>query len=274
MRKPEGRCVNQRDTPRGKGTLCVAKGRCAWQKGAVRGKRTVPKEGENMAVILAGDLHGMLDLDKVTEYFETNDEYTKEDYLILLGDTGILWDGYEGDRELQEILNELPVTTLWIDGNHDNFDLLEEYETDTWHGGKVHFITDSIIHLCRGQVFEICGRTFFTFGGGNSIDKAIRQEGISWWPEEMPSDYEYEEGRVNLEKTGGRVDYILTHTCPEYVAHELVTDVYPGEEALQRYLNQIAEDTDFEMWYFGHWHIDETVDNFQCLYHEIVEIEL
>ena len=47
-------------------------------------------------VFLSGDTHGDLDLDKVTEYFEDmalyDDELSKDDYLIILGDAGILWD--------------------------------------------------------------------------------------------------------------------------------------------------------------------------------------
>ena len=208
-----------------------------------------------MAIILSGDTHGLLDLDKVTDYFDTNDELTKDDYLIILGDAGILWNGV-GDKEVQQILNNLPVTTLWLDGNHENFDMLKSYKEDMWHGGRVHFISDSIIHLERGQIFEIDGLSFFIFGGANSIDKYLRRTGVSWWPEEMPSDYEYEEGLKNLERVNWKVDYILTHTCPEFVANKLVTYIYPGEETLQRYLNCIAEKVEFKKWFFGHWHSD------------------
>jgi len=225
-----------------------------------------------MAIILSGDTHGMTDMGKVTDYFDTYDGYTKEDYLIILGDTAILWDGGQHDREIQEMLEALPVTTLWIDGNHDNFDMLEEYETELWHGGKVNFISDSIIHLCRGQVFEIEGKTFFTFGGANSVDKMYRTPGRSWWMQEMPTDEEYEEGLANLERVGWKVDYILTHTCPAHVAYQIATYIQPGEELLQRYLDRIAEDTEFKEWYFGHWHMDEVVDNFICLYNDVVEL--
>jgi len=45
-----------------------------------------------------------------------------------------------------------------------------------------------------------------------------------------------------------------------------------GEELLQRYLDRIAEDTEFKEWYFGHWHKDEVVDNFICLYNDVVEL--
>lgn len=224
-----------------------------------------------MAIILAADTHGLIDIDKVTEYFDAYDEFTKDDYLIILGDAGVLWNGVE-DKDVQQILNNLPVTTLWLDGNHENFDMLADYPDDFWNGGRVHFISDSIIHLDRGQVFEIDGLTFFTFGGGSSIDKASRQIGLSWWPEEMPSDSEYEEGLKNLEKVNWKVDYVLTHTCPEFVAEQLVTYIYPGEKLLQRYLNRIAEELEFEEWFFGHWHMDESVDNFRCLYNDIVEL--
>ncbi|MBQ8982210.1 MAG: metallophosphoesterase, partial [Lachnospiraceae bacterium] len=150
---------------------------------------------------LAGDTHGEIDLGKVADYFDDlilYDEVTKEDYLIILGDVGVCWDGGAGDAFVQECLHNLPCTVLFIDGNHENFDLLEQYPEEEWHGGNVQYIQEDIIHLMRGQVYEIGGRRFFTFGGGNSIDRMMRTTGISWWPEEMPSDIEYSEGLRNL----------------------------------------------------------------------------
>ena len=228
-------------------------------------------------VFLSGDTHGELDLDKVTDYFEDlalyDDELSKDDYLIILGDAGILWDGGAQDESVQQTLRDLPVTVLWLDGNHENFDLLDEYEEDIWHGGRVHFIADDIIHLMRGQIFEIGDWSFFVFGGGNSIDKGSRRLRISWWPEEMPSNEEYEEGQQNLEKHGNKVDYILTHTCPEDVAKKMVSYLYPDEETLQRYFNIISEKTEFEEWYFAHWHMDEDIGNYHCLWNSIIELE-
>lgn len=224
-----------------------------------------------MSIVLCADTHGLSELDKVTSYFDGRHGYTKEDYLIILGDAGILWNKAE-DAEVQSALNNLPVTTLWIDGNHENFEMLAEYSHDIWHEGKVHVISDSIIHLDRGQVFEIDGLKYFTFGGGNSIDKEGRHIGVSWWPEEMPSYHEYEEGLKNLEKVGWKVDYVLTHTCPESIANQLVAHLYPGEQALQRYFNEIADHTEFKEWFFGHWHMDKSIDNFRCIYHDFIEI--
>lgn len=35
------------------------------------------------------------------------------------------------------------------------YDILDSYPVEEWHGGKVHFIKPSVIHLMRGQVFDI-----------------------------------------------------------------------------------------------------------------------
>ena len=50
--------------------------------------------------------------------------------------------------------------------------LLDEYPVEQWHGGNVHKIRPHVIHLMRGQVFELQGRTFFTMGGAQSHDIA------------------------------------------------------------------------------------------------------
>lgn len=227
-------------------------------------------------VWLSGDIHGEVDFGKVEEFFdamECYEEVTKDDYLIILGDAGVCWDGGIADSVVQELLQDLPCTVLFLDGNHENFDELEQYPVEEWNGGKVQFIKEDIIHLMRGQVYEIEGKTFFTFGGGNSIDKRMRTPHITWWPQEMPSEEEYEEGLRNLEKVDWAVDYVLTHTCPEHIAHMLVTDVYPGEGELQRYFDEISQQLDFCMWLFGHWHLDQIEENFRCLWYDIVQIE-
>jgi hypothetical protein len=47
---------------------------------------------------------------------------------------------------------------------------LAKFPVDEWHGGKVQYITPSILHLMRGQVFEIGGHSFFTMGGASCHD--------------------------------------------------------------------------------------------------------
>ena len=116
---------------------------------------------------LCGDTHGTLDLDKVESFFESTEScrnVTKADYLIILGDVGVCWDGGSREDTTRWALHNLPCPVLWLDGNHENFDEIGEYPVTEWHGGKVQFIEENIIHLMRGQVYEIEGKSFFTFG--------------------------------------------------------------------------------------------------------------
>ena len=108
-------------------------------------------------------------------------------------------------------LEEKSYTTLFVDGNHENFDRLNAYPMEEWHGGKVHKIRPSVLHLMRGQIFNICDKKVFTFGGASShdisdgildtedpdfktkkklLDKRramYRIKHLSWWKEELAS---------------------------------------------------------------------------------------
>lgn len=226
-----------------------------------------------MNFIISGDTHGIIDIGKIVKFFdEHEDEYTSEDYLVVCGDIGVCGFSISEEAETRSVFRSLPVTTLFVDGNHENFKQLNAYDVDIWNGGKVHFIENEIIHLMRGQVFEIGGTRFFTFGGAYSIDNMYRTEGFSWFPEEIPNQNEYEEGWHNLEKADFEVDYILTHSGPrEVVAAMGYGEMSDDEVELRQYLQRIADNTDFTAWYFGHFHEDtEVEDMFYCLYDDIV----
>ena len=159
---------------------------------------------------------------------------------------GGLW--HEGRRdEIQLVLLEdLPFTIAFVDGNHENFTALSKYPVGEWNGGKVQFLRPHVIHLMRGQIFTLEGRTFFTMGGASSHDvedgildpasegyherllrlliegkRQYRILGQSWWPEELPSEEEYAEARRNLDAYGWTVDYIITHSPPSSLAERL-----------------------------------------------------
>lgn len=227
-------------------------------------------------IYLSGDTHGSFDLDKVLDFFEIEvllRNVSKEDYLIILGDTGVCWDGGKKDEWVLKKLRSLPVTVLWLDGNHENFDLLKEYPVSDWHGGKVRRIAPDVIHLMRGYTYNIENKLFWVFGGGLSIDKMWRQEGISWWREEMPSLEEYDRGMEQLQGADFQVDYILTHTAPRTIAVKLVDKLLPGEEELQYYLQKVSMMTTFREWYFGHWHMDKTIEEkYHALMEEVVRL--
>lgn len=228
-----------------------------------------------MSFIITGDTHGTVDIGKVVQFFGDHEgEYTEDDYLIICGDVGVCGFNPDMEKEARRILRELPVTVLFIDGNHENHPKLNDHPVDEWMGGKVHFIESEIIHLMRGQVYNIDGTTFFTFGGAYSIDKNVRIEGFDWFPEEIPSHEEYEEGLDNLEKHDYQVDYIITHTAPREVAAALgYGEESKDEIALRRYFQQIADEAEYKMWFFGHFHEDEVIEDiFVAMYNEIIVI--
>ena len=229
-----------------------------------------------MAFIITGDTHGTIDIGKVVQFFgDHEDEFDENDYLIICGDAGVCGFNPDMEKETRRILRELPATVLFIDGNHEHHQRLNDLPADEWMGGKVHYIESDMIHLMRGQVFDIDGVSFFTFGEASSVDRYARVEGFDWFPEEMPTREEYEEGLANLGSRGYKVDYIITHTAPWEVAAALGYGEESNEETtFRRYLQQIADTAEYERWFFGHFHEDETIEDlFVALYNEIIIIK-
>ena len=242
-------------------------------------------------IYITGDTHGLIDLDKIRRFSVSPEgkRMTKNDYLIVLGDFGCCWFGKQEkgteryyeleanglldyDADVQDFWKTRKWTTLFIDGNHENHDLLNRYPISEWNGGKVHFIADNVIHLMRGQVFTIEGHTFFTMGGAQSTDKAYRKEGFSWWAGEMPSNSEYGEAVLNLENHNMKVDYVLTHCCPEQYISTMMWAVYNrSHNQLTGFLEHLLIDRQLEFghWYFGHYHFDEDNGRFHLMYQVI-----
>lgn len=230
-------------------------------------------------IYLTGDTHGEIDINKLSANQNVGQvlkNCTKDDYLIICGDFGLVWDGSNEEKWWQKWLNDKPYTTLFVDGNHDGFHLLSKYPVEEWNGGKVQFIQPSIIHLMRGQVYTIDNKKIFTMGGGTSIDRWRRKEGLSWWPQEIPSDDELNEGIKNLDKHDWKVDYVITHEAPNSI-HDLVIGPYAEKkhDKLTCYLESLLPDLQFNKWYFGHYHNEEIFgdrNQFQLLYNNVVKI--
>ena len=227
-------------------------------------------------IFITGDTHCDYDWHKLnTTNFPEQKTLTKDDYVIITGDFGGVWGLDKTDKYIIKTYEQRHFTTLFVDGNHENHDALDQYPVEEWHGGKIHRISNTVIHLMRGQVYEIGGKTFFTMGGAQSTDKIYRKEGVSWWSRELPSDEEYSEAISNLEKHDFKVNYIVTHCAPEDYAY------YYTDMDISRKLNKMTQflsgliteyNISFDGWYFGHYHEDIDSDKFHCLYQRIVEI--
>lgn len=244
-------------------------------------------------IFITGDTHRLMDTVKIDSFDrKIGQELTSEDYLIILGDFGGVWTGSEilGQRAPLDFIKrehledfdkwprvyweKKPYTVLFLDGNHENHTALDAYPVEEWCGGKVHKIYKNTIHLMRGQVYEICGRTFFTFGGAESTDKAHRKKDISWWEREMPSAEEYDEAYKNLQEHGNKVDYILTHCAPETTLNDIgmPSMYYRSKNDLTMHLDMIAQTIKFKAWYFGHYHSDSNMGKFHMLYNSVIEL--
>lgn len=243
---------------------------------------------------ITGDTHGMTDWEKINTSNFPEQKYMSDyyDFLIVVGDFGGIWDGAEQDNYILKTYNQRNFTTLFIDGNHENHDLLDKYPVEEWNGGKVHKISDRVIHLMRGQVYNIFGTTFFTMGGAESTDKEYRKEGESWWARELPSDEEYEEALRNLEKVNFEVDIVLTHCAPEGYIGKNMSAVYNSDisrllannmagvvdrsgNRLTKFFDELITEhgLKFRHWYFGHYHRDLDWENFSLVFSRIQSLK-
>jgi hypothetical protein len=159
----------------------------------------------------------------------------------------------------------MPFTTLFIDGNHENFNRLMRFPVESGYGGKVGVLRPSVLHLRqRGHVYTIDGRKIWCFGGGISVDKNYRSEGISWWSQEEPSTAEYCYGLNQLEKHNWEVDFVVTHAGPSGAVdamglpplRESFGDKVYEYDPVSPYLEHVSRKLRFKKWFFGHYHKD------------------
>lgn len=244
-----------------------------------------------MSIYITGDTHGEFQRFG-TKHFPQQKAMGREDYVIICGDFGGLWSGSPKDHYWLDWLEAKPFTTLFVCGNHENFDLLRALPERQWKGGRVHQVREHVLHLMRGQVFTFGGRTWFTMGGASSHDiqdgvldpfdpdfernywlmrrirAMFRVKGISWWTQELPSPSEYEEAIENLDKAHWQVDHILSHCAPSSIAQKLDPS-YEADE-LTDFFETVKQRCQFTSWFFGHYHDDRIVDEKYILQWETI----
>ena len=221
-------------------------------------------------IYLVSDIHGHIRLNWLAEKLE-NLNITSSDHLVILGDAGIVWSANE-HLEVREYYDSLPCKVLFVDGNHENFDLLDAYPTTEFGGGAIHKITDNIFHLMRGEAYEIENKRIFVFGGGFSLKKLTNTSPIFVWDREMPSDEEYQNGTKNLARFDYQVDYVFTHVAPTSVAKQIGVKLADEERCLNDYLNDIKDHLEYKSWFFGHHHKDVEFEKHFGVYERVLTI--
>lgn len=195
-------------------------------------------------VLLAGDWHGDADwAAHVIKMAETLLEGEPQPLVLQLGDFG-LWPGHAGATYLEavrEACQKTGVLVRFIDGNHEDFTQIEALRMNPAerYGGAA-----PLAWIPRGHRWRWHGRTWLALGGAVSLDRAIRREGASWWPQEEITATEAEAVIGD-----GHADVMITHDCPSGVRHSFpppprfwdARDLARGDahrELLQRVVSQ------------------------------------
>lgn len=227
-------------------------------------------------IFITGDIHGELEVERLGfKKFPKGKELTKDDYVIICGDFGLVWEEPQSKNEAYWLnwLEEKPFTTLFVDGNHENHVKLNSLPVEEWHGGKVHKIMPSVIHLMRGQIYDINGYKWFTYGGAESTDRMYRQVNVSWWPQETPSLEEYNEAIRNLRAVDFKVDFIISHAAPRAILENLYYSPNIKVGGTPDQLNDFKRLCQYQHWYCGHYHFNCDIrSDFHIIYHDIREI--
>ena len=135
--------------------------------------------------------------------------------ILHLGDFGI-WPDKAGEVYLDRVSEALAGAgaELWfVDGNHEDFDRLDQLDRKPGPDGRVT-VVPRIMHLPRGYRWSWQGLTWLACGGAVSLDRAVRVEGVDWWPQEEITTAQ----EVTL-SSSGHADVMVCHDCPSGVAH-------------------------------------------------------
>ena len=220
---------------------------------------------------VTGDCHG--DLSKIWRFIKRFD-LGSESRIIVCGDMGIYWDKSQKDanymiKQYEENCNG--VQLFWIDGNHENFDIIDTFEK------PYHKCSPHITYISRGtNIFtkindKIANLLFL--GGADSIDKAWRTEGIGWWPQEQIRE-------EDIEGLAGKYTFVFTHCCPYSIfnSHRGFLCQHGGEfrdvnHTSEEMLDRLKDEITFKHWFFGHYHINMKLnDQFTCLLDDFIEL--
>jgi predicted phosphodiesterase len=212
-------------------------------------------------IYLLADQHGGERVGELQKYIDTAND---GDLLIILGDIGLKFRDTEENRAFDELILSSSKKIAFLDGNHENFKYIYSFPEEDWCGGRVHRLSENVIHLERGYIYEIDGKSFFTFGGCISSER-WRELGL-WQPEEAPTEAELRRAYANLDACGRKVDYVLMHK------YENGRGTRTPELLLLS--SFIDSEVEFKHLYAGHWHQTFSIDEkHSFVYDELIPLE-
>lgn len=222
-------------------------------------------------VYITGDMHG--DIERL--YDKEFRKLRRGDILIVCGDFGYIFDGSKSEKQIVNYFAKRKFITAFVEGTHDNLDKINRSRETVWKGGKVHRIKGNLLHLMRGQIFNIDGNRFFTFGGGESTDKDMRVAQGFWWRQEEPTPDEMADGARVLDEARCEVDYIITHEPPALVKSAILLRRGDNDNInkLNGYLEEIGRSCVYKRWYFGSLHEDRVItEHHTCVFKKLLPV--
>lgn len=235
-------------------------------------------------IFLTGDLHGHMDFGKLIRFSKSKDgkALNKQDFLIILGDFGLIFNCFKPSNSelkyLEWLDKEAPWTTLFLDGNHENFDRLDNYglyPLKDFYGGQVSKINNSVFHLLRGQSYLINDILFLVMGGADSIDKHLRTPHYNWWIQEQITHPQITKAINDYKNV--KFDFILTHCAPiSYVDRLYLSNLLPpgpkNVNSSEKQLEKLEKHIHYKKWFCGHYHCEYDSPKFQTIYNKIIEL--
>ena len=213
-------------------------------------------------VVVFGDLHA--DALAFRTVLERTAEIGLTQVLVSVGDFGIgPWGRGTEDKMLRrtdDLLEQCDAWLLLTPGNHENWDTLDRAlaERRDEFGFGILGRHGRVRVSPRGHRYEIGRRRFGSLGGAVSVDRARREPGRSWWPQEVPAT-------ADVQALGDLpLDVLITHEAPAgvpLVGRLRVHRALAAEADLVRdLLTQAVTATRPSLLFAGHWHVRLTHD--------------
>jgi len=195
-------------------------------------------------MIFLGDIHGDWNYLKAIVAIYGNEP------IICLGEFG-----YWPRHEIWPPGIDLDNPIYFLDGNHEDFDSLEQ---NGWMDkSEPQEVEHNIFYIPRGTLLSIQGKNLLCCGGGESMDKIYRTIGIDWFPQEVISYSDIVKCKEGV--SVGGIDYVLTHVAPACFDIEVAINLFAmpkfGSEKFLNYLvDDIMELAEVPSWFFAHYH--------------------